>query len=237
MTDLDLLYTPAHELAALIKSRALSPVELMEQSLQRIDEVDTALNCFCFVFHEEAMQHARLAEATIMSGQETGPAHGLPFGVKDVTPVAGHRMTRGSKMYEHFVADHDAVIVQRFKRAGAIVVGKTTSPEFAHSSFTTSPLWGDTCNPWDPARTAGGSSGGSAVAVATGCVPLAEGTDMGGSVRIPASFCNLVGLKPKPGQNTDGYPANGVRQHFALRTTGPEYVRRQLIYEHCGRAR
>jgi Asp-tRNA(Asn)/Glu-tRNA(Gln) amidotransferase A subunit family amidase len=200
MIDLDLLYTPAHELAARIKNKTLSPVELMEQSLRRIDEVNEHLNCFCFVFHEEAMQLAKQAEAAIMSGHQTGPAHGLPFGVKDVTPVAGKRMTRGSKMYEHYVPDHDAIIVQRFKNAGAIVVGKTTSPEFAYSSFTASPLWGRTSNPWDPTRTSGGSSGGSAVAVSTGCVPLAEGTDMGGSVRIPASFCSLVGLKPSLGR-------------------------------------
>ncbi|MDH3598495.1 MAG: amidase [Candidatus Tectomicrobia bacterium] len=200
MIDLDLLYTPAHELARKINAKLLSPVELMEQSLARIDEVNQTLNCFCFVFHDEAMALARQSEKTVMSGQQTGPAHGLPFGVKDVTPVAGKTMTRGSKMYEHYVPDRDAIIVERFKNAGAIIIGKTTTPEFAYSSFTHSPLWGRTSNPWDVARTPGGSSGGSATAVATGCVPLAEGTDMGGSVRIPASFCNLVGLKPSLGR-------------------------------------
>ena len=200
MTDLDLLYTPAHKLAALIADKSISPVELMEQSLNRIDEVNQLLNCFCFVFHGEAMDLAKQAEKDVMSGKALGPAHGLPFGVKDVTPVAGKRLTRGSKMYEHQVAEEDAIIVQRFKQAGAIVIGKTNTPEFAYSSFTQNPLWGRTANPWDLSRTSGGSSGGSAVAVASGCVPLAEGTDMGGSVRILASFCNLVGLKPSLGR-------------------------------------
>ena len=200
MIDLDLLYTPAVELAKKIKTRQLSPVELMQQCLERIDELNKTLNCFCFVFHDEAMAQARKAEQAVMSGKSQGPAHGLPFGVKDVTPVAGKNMTRGSKMYEHYVPDIDALIVQRFKNAGAIVIGKTTTPEFAYSSFTQSPLWGVTLNPWDTSRTPGGSSGGSAAAVASACVPLAEGTDMGGSVRIPASFCNLVGLKPSLGR-------------------------------------
>ena len=200
MTDLDLLYTPAHELATLIKNKSISPVELMQQSLNRIDNVNGLLNCFCFVFHDEAMDLAKQAEEDVMSGKPLGAAHGLPFGVKDVTPVAGKRLTRGSKMYEHYVAEKDAIIVQRFKQAGAIVIGKTNTPEFAYSSFTENLLWGRTSNPWDVTRTSGGSSGGSAVAVATGCVPLAEGTDMGGSVRIPASFCNLVGLKPSLGR-------------------------------------
>ena len=200
MIDLDLLYTSAVELAAKIKTRELSPVELMRQSLERIDEVNKVLNCFCFVFHDKAMAQAKLAEQAVMSGQALGPAHGLPFGVKDVTPVAGESMTRGSKMYAHYVPDADALIVQRFRNSGAIVIGKTTTPEFAYSSFTQSPLWGVTVNPWNILHTPGGSSGGSAAAVASACVPLAEGTDMGGSVRIPASFCNLVGLKPSLGR-------------------------------------
>ena len=200
MIDLDLLYTPAVELAKKIKARELSPVELMQQSLERIDEVNKVLNCFCFVFHDQAMEGARKAEHAVMSGKTLGPAHGLPFGVKDVTPVAGETMTRGSKMYQHYVPESDALIVKRFKNAGAIVIGKTTTPEFAYSSFTQSPLWGVTLNPWNTTRTPGGSSGGSAAAVASACVPLAEGTDMGGSVRIPASFCNLVGLKPSLGR-------------------------------------
>ena len=199
-SDLDLLFTPAHQLARDISDKQLSPVELTEACLRRIDVVNEKLNCFCFIFHEEAMEQARRAEQMVMSGAEIGAVHGLPFGVKDVTPVAGKPMTRGSYMYEDYVPDHDARLVQRFKQAGAIVIGKTTTPEFAYSSFTESPLWGVTSNPWNLERTTGGSSGGSGAAVASGCVPLAEGTDMGGSVRIPAAYCGIVGLKPSLGR-------------------------------------
>jgi len=126
--------------------------------------------------------------------------HGIPVAIKDLTPTKGKRTTMGSYAFEHFVPDESALIVERLLGAGAIMVGKTTTPEFAYSSFTESPLWGVTRNPWNPERTPGGSSGGSGAAVASGCVPLAEGTDMGGSVRIPAAWCGLVGLKPSYGR-------------------------------------
>ncbi len=200
MADLDLLYTSAVDLADRIRGKNLSPVELMEACLERIEAVNPTLNCFCFVFADEALELAREAERALASGAEPGPMHGLPVAIKDVTPTRGKTTTRGSRMYEHWVPDHDALIVERLRAAGAIMVGKTTSPEFAYDSFTESPLWGITRNPWDPGRTPGGSSGGSAAAVASACVSLAEGTDMGGSVRIPASFCALVGLKPSLGR-------------------------------------
>ena len=200
MADLDLAYTPAVELVRLIRERSLSPVELMENCLARIEELNPKLNCFCFVFADDALALAREAEKAAASGAALGPMHGLPVAIKDVTPTAGKTTTRGSKMYEHWVPEEDALIVRRLARAGAIMVGKTTTPEFAYDSFTESPLWGVTRNPWNTERTPGGSSGGSGAAVASGCVPLAEGTDMGGSVRIPASFCGLVGLKPSLGR-------------------------------------
>lgn len=200
MTDLDLLYTPAVELARRIHARELSPVELMEHTLARIESVNATINCFCFVYADEAMALAREAEQAVMRGDQLGVMHGLPVGIKDVTPTKGKTTTRGSKMYEHWVPDHDALIVERLTGAGAIMVGKTTTPEFAYDGFTHSPLWGVTGNPWDPGKTPGGSSGGSAAAVASACVALAEGTDMGGSVRIPASYCGIVGLKPSLGR-------------------------------------
>ena len=126
--------------------------------------------------------------------------HGLPIAIKDLTPTPGKTTTLGSKVFEHWAPDHDAPIVERLLGAGAILVGKTTTPEFAHSGFTQSPLWGISRNPWNPERTPGGSSGGSAAAVATGCVALAEGSDAGGSVRIPAAMCGCVGLKPSLGR-------------------------------------
>ena len=198
MTDLCTL--SAAEQARLVRSREVSPVDLVEASLARIEVVQPVLNAFCFVFPEDARAQARTAEAAVMRGDALGPLHGLPVAFKDFTPTKGHRTTRGSYCFEHWVADADPVIVRRFKRAGAIIVGKTTTPEFAHSGFTQSPLWGVTGNPWNPARSSGGSSGGSGVAVATGCVALAEGTDMGGSVRIPAALCGCVGLKPSLGR-------------------------------------
>ncbi|HEX6092539.1 MAG TPA: amidase, partial [Dongiaceae bacterium] len=196
MADLDLCYTPATELAARIRDRKLSPVELMKNTLARIEAVNPKLNCFCFVYPEEALAKARAAEQAVMEGRILGPLHGVPIAIKDLTPTKGKRTTLGSYTHENWVPDRNAVIVDRLDAAGAIMVGKTTTPEFAYSSFTESPLWGITRNPWDPGKTPGGSSGGSGAAVGSGCVPLAEGTDMGGSVRIPAAWCGIVGLKP-----------------------------------------
>ncbi|HEY7197019.1 MAG TPA: amidase [Gaiellaceae bacterium] len=190
---------PATELARRIGERELSPVEVVQASLDRIESVNPTLNCFCFVYPEEALESARAAERAVAAG-DSGPLHGVPIAIKDLTPTAGKRTTMGSYAFEHWVPEESALLVERLLGAGAIMVGKTTTPEFAYSSFTESPLWGVTRNPWDPARTPGGSSGGSGAAVASGCVPLAEGTDMGGSVRIPAAWCGLVGLKPSFGR-------------------------------------
>lgn len=198
--DLDLSYMPATELAARIRQKTLSPVDIVDNALARIDEVNPRLNGFCFVYPEEARAEAIVLEAEAKRGQFRGPLHGIPFAIKDVTPAKGKRTTFGSFAYEHNVPDHDATIVEALKRAGGIMIGKTTTPEFACGSATESLLWGISRNPWDQARTPGGSSGGSAIAVATGCVPLAEGSDMGGSVRIPASFCGIVGYKPSFGR-------------------------------------
>jgi Asp-tRNA(Asn)/Glu-tRNA(Gln) amidotransferase A subunit family amidase len=198
MTDLCRL--SATDLAALIRTREVSPVEVVRQSLARIERAQPVLNAFAFIYPDEALELARAAEAAVMKGEEIGPPHGVPIAIKDFTPTKGKRTTRGSYAFEHWVPEEDPVLVRRLLGAGAIMVGKTTTPEFAYSSFTRSPLWGDTVNPWDPSKCAGGSSGGSGAAVASGCVPLAEGTDMGGSVRIPAAFCGIVGLKPSLGR-------------------------------------
>jgi len=200
MVDLDLCYASATSLAHKIAKREISPVEVVKNSLARIDDINPKLNCFCFVYPEEALQKARAAEAAVTAGKPLGPLHGVPIAIKDLTPTKGKRTTLGSYSHEHWVPDYDAAIVEKLAGAGAIMVGKTTTPEFAYSSFTESPLWGITRNPWNPERTPGGSSGGSGAAVASGCVPLAEGTDMGGSVRIPAAWCGIVGLKPSLGR-------------------------------------
>ncbi|HEY5876801.1 MAG TPA: amidase, partial [Ilumatobacteraceae bacterium] len=198
--DADLAYRSAGELTSLIRAGDVSTAEVIAHALARIDEVGDELNCFTAVWHEDALEMARAADDAVASGAPLGPLHGVPVAVKDTTPVGGRRTTLGSYTHEHWVPEHDAYVVAALRRAGAVIVAQTTAPEFAHSLITDSPLWGTTRNPWDLTRTTGGSSGGSGAAVASGCVPLAEGTDMGGSVRIPAAWCGVVGLKPGLGR-------------------------------------
>ncbi len=198
--DLDLSYLPATEVAARIRAGTLTAAKVVDNTLARIAQINPKLNCFCFVYPEEARAIAADLDREAAAGKFRGPLHGVPFAIKDLTPTKGKRTTLGSFAYEHWIPDDDAPIVESLRQAGGIMVGKTTTPEFAYSSFTESPLWGVTRNPWNPDLCAGGSSGGAGVAVATGCVPLAEGSDMGGSVRIPASFCGVVGHKPSFGR-------------------------------------
>jgi Asp-tRNA(Asn)/Glu-tRNA(Gln) amidotransferase A subunit family amidase len=196
----DLAYMPATELVTLIQRRQVSPLEVVDALLARIDAYNEQLNLFCFVYAEEARQRAREAERAIARGDAPGPLTGIPIALKDFTPTKGRRTTLGSRVFRDWVPDEDPPIVERLDRAGAVLIGKTTTPEFAHSAWTHSPLWGVSRNPWDRARTPGGSSGGSAGAVAAGMVPLAEGSDAGGSIRIPAAFCGVVGFKPSLGR-------------------------------------
>lgn len=200
MADLELAYLSAGEQVRRVVAGELSPVELVDNALARIDEINPSLNAFCFVWDDEARTAAVEAADAVVTGRRLGPLHGVPIALKDTTPTAGHTTTLGSYSHEHWVPDFDGYVARAVRHAGAIVVGKTTTPEFAHSLVTESPLWGVTRNPWNPERTTGGSSGGSAVAVATGCVALAEGSDMGGSVRNPAAWCGVVGLKPGLGR-------------------------------------
>src|SRR5437660_9228235 len=194
MTD-DLAFTSAAELAALIARRAVSPVEVVEGVLARIEKTQPVLNAFITVCAEEARAAARAAEAAIMRGAPLGPLHGVPFAVKDLVNTAGVRTTFGSVALAGNVPVADSPAVTRLKRAGAILVGKTTTPEFGHKCFTDAPIFGRTANPWDLARTCGGSSGGAAAAVAAGLGPIGIGTDGGGSSRIPAACCGVVGFK------------------------------------------
>ena len=180
---------------SLLRSGSVSPADLVEASLGHIAEVQSSLNCFVEVWDDEARRSARM-----LGRLDDRPLFGVPVAIKDTTPWVGHRVTFGSRAFAHHVADRSGWIVDRLVDAGAVIVGSTTSPEFAHAGITDSPLHGVTRNPWNPERTTGGSSGGSAAAVASGCVAVAEGSDMGGSVRIPAAWCGLVGLKPSLGR-------------------------------------
>jgi len=191
----DLAFTPAAELARLIAHRTLSPVELVDMVLDRIERAQPRLNPFITVTAEPARAAARAAEAAVKGGDTLGPLFGVPFSVKDLVNTAGARTTFGSVALADNVPSADAVAVARLKRAGAILIGKTTTPEFGHKPFTEAPLFGRTANAWDRTRTCGGSSGGAAVAVAAGLGPLAVGTDGGGSGRIPAACNGVVALK------------------------------------------
>lgn len=196
----DLSYTPATELRALIRSKALSPVELMQAVLQRIERLNPVLNAYCTLTADEALDGARRAEAAVIKGQPLGPLHGIPVSIKDLAFTRGVKTMSGSFIFEHRVPDVDAPFVRRLKEAGAIMVGKTTSPEFGWKALGHSPLTGHTRNPWNTAMTPGGSSSGAAAATAAGLGPLAQGSDGAGSIRIPAAFCGVYGLKPSYGR-------------------------------------
>jgi aspartyl-tRNA(Asn)/glutamyl-tRNA(Gln) amidotransferase subunit A len=184
----------ATDLAARIRARAISPVEAVEAALARIDE-RKKLNAFMAVCADRARLEARRAETALMRGAAVGPLHGIPFSVKDLTNTEGVITTQGSALLADAVPAEDAVAVARARAAGAILIGKTTTPEFGHKPFTEGPFFGRTLNPWSKAHTCGGSSGGAAVAVASGMGPIALATDGGGSIRIPAACCGVVGLK------------------------------------------
>ena len=205
-----LAYISAAELAAQIRRKALSPVELMDATLARVERLQPALNCFITVCADQARTAARTAEDAVMRGAPLGPLHGVPVTVKDLVNTAGVRTTFGSYVFEHNVPAADAVSVARLRAAGAILIGKTTTPEFGHKPFTDAPLFGRTRNAWHAGRTSGGSSGGAAVAVAAGLGPLAVATDGGGSTRVPAACNGVVGFKQSKGvvphdQTPDGF--------------------------------
>jgi aspartyl-tRNA(Asn)/glutamyl-tRNA(Gln) amidotransferase subunit A len=195
----DLAFMSAVDLGGAIRAKRVSPVEVVNAVLERIQRLNPRLNAYCLITGESARQQAREAEAAVMRADPLPPLHGVPISVKDIVITRGVRTTFGSRIYENHVPSEDAPLVTRLKAAGAIMVGKTTTPEFGWKGVTDSPLFGITRNPWNLERTSGGSSGGAAAAVAAGLAPLAVGTDGGGSIRIPGSFCGVFGLKPTCG--------------------------------------
>jgi amidase len=196
----DLCFTPAVELAALLRRRAISARELLETHLARIDRVGPGVNAIVTLDADGARAAADEADRQLAGGEPVGPLHGLPIAHKDTHATAGMRTTWGSPLLRDAVPEEDELVVARLRAAGAVRVGKTNVPEWAAGSHTVNPVFGATRNPYASDRSAGGSSGGAAAALAAGLVPLAEGSDMGGSLRNPAAFCNVVGLRPTPGR-------------------------------------
>ncbi len=200
MGDAELCFLTATEMARLLGRRELSAVEVMNAHLAMIERINPRVNAIVTLVAEQAAQDARLADDKLARGETVGPLHGLPVAHKDFTNTAGIRTTLGSPIFADFVPDEDALPIERLRRAGAITVGKTNTPEFAAGSQTYNAVFGATLNPYDTTKTCGGSSGGAATALACGMVALADGTDMGGSLRNPASYCNVVGHRPSPGR-------------------------------------
>ncbi|WP_127784134.1 amidase [Rhodococcus sp. X156] len=199
MSD-DLCFTPATELAAMLRRRDLSARELLDAHLDRIDRTNPQVNAIVTLDVEGARAQADAADAATARGESTGPLHGLPVAHKDTHVTGGMRTTWGSPLHRDFVPEQDELVVARLREAGAVRVGKTNVPEFAAGSHTYNTVFGATRNPYRLDVSAGGSSGGAAAALASGMVALAEGSDMGGSLRNPAAFCNVVGLRPTPGR-------------------------------------
>jgi amidase len=211
----DLCFTPATRLVALYRARTVSPLEVTRAVLARIERLNPPLTAFCTVAADQALAAARAATRALSRRGPLAPLHGVPVSIKDLTPTRGIRTTWGSRIFEDHVPEEDALIVARLKAAGAIVLGKTNTPEFGAGANTFNAVFGPTRNPWNPALTSGGSTGGGAVALATGMGPLAQGSDLGGSLRIPAAFCGVVGLRPSPGlvpayPNALGWDSYGV---------------------------
>jgi amidase len=214
----ELHFLTATELARLIRTRQVSAVEVLQAHLDRIEQVNPHVNAIVTLVAEQAMRAAEAADAALSSEGAAGPLHGVPVAHKDLVDTAGIRTTYGSPLFADHVPEQDDLIVQRLRAAGAVTVGKTNTPEFGTGSHTVNEVFGATRNPYDLSKSAGGSSGGAAVALATGMVPLADGSDMGGSLRNPASFCNVVGLRPTPGRVPD---ISDINAWYTLSVSGP----------------
>ncbi len=194
-----LLAESAVELRRRIGTKEISPVELVDACIERIERINPTVNAMAATCYERARKEAKTAEIAALRGEALGPLHGLPTGIKDLEETAGLLTTFGSPLYRSFVPERDGSMVARVRAAGAIIVGKTNTPEFGAGANTRNAVWGATGNPFDTTLNAGGSSGGSAVALACDMLPVCTGSDTGGSLRIPAAMCGVVGMRPSPG--------------------------------------
>ncbi len=199
MTTIDLTRLSAREISRLVKAREVNATEVLEAHLKVISRENPQINAICTLAEDFARAAARDVDEAVAAGRDAGPLAGVPIGIKDVTLTKGIRTTFGSELYADHVPTEDALVVERIKAAGAVIVGKTNTPEFAAGAHTVNRLFGVTRNPWNLALSASGSTGGGAAALASGMVALAEGSDLGGSLRTPAAFCGVAGLRPSPG--------------------------------------
>ena len=201
MSNTEICFLTATELVRLIRAKELSVREVMEAHLNQIERVNPKVNAIVTrCDFAEVTDQADAADAALARGETVGPLHGLPVAHKDLVETKDIRTTYGSPIFKDFIPEHDALIVERLKKAGAITIGKTNTPEFGAGSQTYNEVFGETLNPYDTTKTCGGSSGGAAVALACGMIPIADGSDMGGSLRNPANFCNVVGFRTSPGR-------------------------------------
>ncbi|MGF6886493.1 amidase [Nocardia sp. GAS34] len=222
--DSELCFSSARELARALRVRQVSATEVVRAHLAQIERVNPSVNAVVTLVAEQALEQAHAADERLAAGLPVGPLHGIPMAHKDTHDTAGILTTYGSPVFAANVPARDELVIERLRAAGAIALGKTNVPEFAAGSHTVNPVFGATRNPYDPGRSAGGSSGGAAAALACGMHPLADGSDMGGSLRNPASFCNVVGLRPSPGRVpswpvADGWSTLAVQGPMA-RTVG-----------------
>ena len=216
----EICFERAVEIARLLREREVSAVEVMQAHLDQIDRINPKVNAIVTLVPEAALAEARRLDDRMSRGEPAGALAGLPVAHKDLTFTRGIRTTLGSPVFRDFVPTEDALIVERLKAAGAITVGKTNTPEFGAGSQTFNEIFGVTRNPWDLSKTCGGSSGGAAVALSCGMVPIADGSDMGGSLRNPASFCSVAGFRPSPGRvpvwpKSNGWDVLGVEGPMA----------------------
>jgi amidase len=213
-----IVFESVKSLSKKLVSKEISAVELLDASFAQIDKLNPTVNAIVTFDREGAYANARAVDARRMRGDPTSPLAGLPIAIKDMEPTKGMRTTMGSPIYKDWIPDFDTMMVERFRAHGLTIIGKTNTPEFALGSQTFNTLFGATKNPWDVTKTCGGSSGGAAVAAATGMIAFADGSDMGGSLRNPANFCGIVGLRPSPGR-VPAYPV--ANQWGTLGVHGP----------------
>ena len=234
--DENLAFTPAAELRELIGEKQVSPVELTALYYERIDRLDSQLHAYLTLCRDEAMQAARDAENAVMRGDDLGALHGVPISIKDLEMSKGVRSTSGSLPFTDRIPEEDSVVIERVKAAGAIILGKTNTPEFGHRG-TTENLLGEPCrNPWNTERTPGGSSGGAAAGVAAGLSAISTGSDGGGSIRIPASFCGLYGIKPTQGESTSLCGTECAYHRQSAGTIGTDHADRAGFRDSAARA-